>query len=435
MKKLIIFCLMCITSTVWAIGEADQDNIKNAVKKALPSVVSISVNKISNSGASDKYFGSGVIINKDGYIVTNAHVIENASVIEIEFYNNKKERAELTGIDEFTDLAVLKVSRGNISNIKPIDFTDSTNLIQGQVVIAIGNPLGFGHSVTMGIVSALNRNIVGSNGYNKMIQTDAAINPGNSGGALINAQGRLVGINTSIISSNGGNMGIGFAVPSNVVKEVTNEIIKKGFVERGWVGISYQPLTKEFADRFKIKNKIGAVVSDVIKESPADKAGLKIGDIIISYDNQKLNDLNKLYSFFKELKPGKKVILTVERNGKIIKLEIEPIVKAEKEKKNLPKKDNIAKLGIITKDISEKNAYLYGITVKAGAVIFSVLENSAAYKYGLRNGDVILKIENEKVINSNDFYRIMSEMKNYKSIMFLIRRRNSQFFVIVDLDK
>ncbi|MFC4160084.1 Do family serine endopeptidase [Chitinimonas lacunae] len=257
--------------------------------------------------------GSGVIVSERGYIVTNNHVVESADEIQVALADGRTAEAKVVGTDPESDLAVIKIELGNLP---AITFGQVEKLNVGDVVLAIGNPFGVGQTVTMGIVSALGRTGFGINTFESFIQTDAAINPGNSGGALVDAQGNLVGINSAIYSRTGGSMGIGFAIPASIVKQVMEQIIREGSVTRGWVGIEAQDLTPELAASFKLDHPEGALIGGVVRGGPADKAGIKPGDVLISIDGKPIPDSAAMLNVIAGLTPGQLTETRVLRNGK-----------------------------------------------------------------------------------------------------------------------
>lgn len=263
--------------------------------------------------------GSGVIVNSQGLILTNHHVIESADEIEVALSDGRTLPARIVGTDPETDLAVLKV---NVRNLPAITFAQPGNISIGDVVLAIGNPFGVGQTVTQGIISALGRNHLGINTFENFIQTDAAINPGNSGGALIDTEGNLVGINSAIYSRNGGSMGIGFAIPVSLVKQVMEQIIHQGGVIRGWIGIEAQDITPELAESFHLKQVRGSLVAGVVRDGPADKAGLRPGDILLEIDGREILDSSTMLNVISNLKPEKKVTLKLARNQAEVTLPI-----------------------------------------------------------------------------------------------------------------
>ncbi len=256
--------------------------------------------------------GSGVIVSHDGFILTNHHVIESADQIEVALADGRKAKGRVIGSDPETDLAVIKIDLAN--NLPAITFAHAEQSRVGDIVLAIGNPFGVGQTVTMGIVSALKRNHLGLNTFENFIQTDAAINPGNSGGALVDANGNLIGINSAIYSPNGGSLGIGFAIPVSTAKKIMEQIIQSGSVTRGWIGVAVQELTPELAESFKLKDSQGVLISEVVHDSPADKAGIKAGDILTDVADKTLADSSAMLETISALAPGKVVVLKLLRN-------------------------------------------------------------------------------------------------------------------------
>src|ERR1700730_12340809 len=257
--------------------------------------------------------GSGVIVSSEGYILTNQHVVDGADQIEIALADGRTTTAKVIGVDPETDLAVLKVNMTNLPTIT-LGRMDQTRV--GDVLLAIGNPFGVGQTVTMGIVSALGRNHLGINTFENFIQTDAAINPGNSGGALIDTNSNLIGINTAIYSRSGGSLGIGFAIPVTTIKSVMESIIKTGHVVRGWIGVEPQEITPALAESFGLTKKTGAIIAGVLKNGPADKAGMMPGDIVVAIENKPVTDTTALTNLVAQLTPGAKAKMTVLRKSK-----------------------------------------------------------------------------------------------------------------------
>ncbi len=257
--------------------------------------------------------GSGVIVSQDGYILTNHHVVEAADQIEVALADGRKAKAHVVGSDPETDLAVIKIDLPG--NLPAITFGHPEQAHVGDMVLAIGNPFGVGQTVTMGIISALKRNHLGLNTFENFIQTDAAINPGNSGGALVDVNGNLLGINSAIYSPNGGSLGIGFAIPANIAKKTMEQIIQHGSVTRGWIGTGVQELTPELAESFKLGDTRGVLITEVIRNSPADQAGIRPGDILVSIDGTPISDWNAMLETVASLPPGKIVAVRLMRNG------------------------------------------------------------------------------------------------------------------------
>ena len=267
----------------------------------------------------DNSLGSGVIVSEQGLILTNDHVIASADEIEVALADGRKLSAKVVGTDPDSDLAILKV---DAVNLPAITFAASEKLNVGDVVLAIGNPFGVGQTVTQGIVSALGRNHLGINTYENFIQTDASINPGNSGGALIDTDGNLIGVNSAIYSRNGGSMGIGFAIPANIAKQVMEQIVATGSVTRGWVGIEAQDITPELAESFKLPQARGSLIAGVLRNSPADIAGIKAGDVLLAINDNEIADSSNMLNLIAALKPNEKAVLKIARAEKEIKINV-----------------------------------------------------------------------------------------------------------------
>ena len=311
-----------------------QGSYRDAARRAMPSVVNIFTTKEAkqpnNPFMSDPFFkkffgdrfgdedekqfslGSGVLVSSQGFIVTNNHVVEAADEIEVALADGRKTVAKVVGTDPDTDLAVVKV---DLQNLPAITLGHSEQAQVGDVVLAIGNPFGVGQTVTMGIVSALGRNHLGINTFESFIQTDAAINPGNSGGALIDTNGNLLGINTAIYSRSGGSLGIGFAIPVATVKTVMESIISNGQVVRGYIGVEPQDITPELAESFGLSTKTGAIIAGVVKDGPADKAGIKPGDILVAVEGKAVSDTTEMLNLIAQLTPGNTAKMTVLRKA------------------------------------------------------------------------------------------------------------------------
>ncbi|OIR04870.1 putative periplasmic serine endoprotease DegP-like precursor [mine drainage metagenome] len=318
---------------------------RHAAKKAMPAVVNIFTSKNTPNNPHQKYLddptfrqffgdqlddldnqsqpenslGSGVIVSDKGLILTNNHVIAAADEIEVALPDGRKMSAKVVGTDPDTDLALIKV---DAEHLPAITFASSDTLNVGDVVLAIGNPFGVGQTVTQGIVSALGRNHLGINIYENFIQTDASINPGNSGGALIDTEGNLVGVNSAIYSRSGGSMGIGFAIPATLAKQVIEQIVTKGNVTRGWIGIEAQDITPELAESFKLKEPQGALIAGVLSGGPADKAGLRAGDILLEIEGKRVTDSSSMLNLIAVLKPNKLATIKISRAEKLMSVPI-----------------------------------------------------------------------------------------------------------------
>ena len=317
-----------------------QSSYREAVTRAMPAVVNIYTTKEVRQPQSPllddpflrRFFGerfgdtekqmslgSGVVVSHDGYIMTNNHVVETADQIEVAFEDGRKASAKLVGTDPDTDLAVIKI---DMPNLPAIAFADVDKAKVGDVVLAIGNPFGVGQTVTMGIISALGRSLLGINIYENFIQTDAAINPGNSGGALIDTSGNLLGINSAIYSRSGGSLGIGFAIPVSTVKMVMDSIITKGQVVRGWIGVEPRDITPELADNLGLPKKDGVIIAAVLKNGPADKSGIRPGDILISIAEKPISNMAEMFNLIAQLQPGTQTDMIVLRDNKEVKLNV-----------------------------------------------------------------------------------------------------------------
>jgi len=324
------------------IGKSTGMGLSVAAKKAMPAVVNIFTSTIIKAAPNPfiddprfRFFfgdpgddepqnssslGSGVIVSPDGYILTNHHVVEAADQIEVALADGRKAKAHVIGSDPETDIAVIKIELPG--NLPAITFGHPEQAQVGDMVLAIGNPFGVGQTVTMGIISALKRDHLGLNTFESFIQTDAAINPGNSGGALVDTNGSLIGINSAIYSPNGGSLGIGFAIPANTAKNTMEQIIKQGSVTRGWIGAAVQELTPELAESFKLGDIKGVLITETIRNSPAEQAGVRRGDILIAIDNQPIESWSAMLETVSNLPPGKIVLVNLMRDGEAISLKL-----------------------------------------------------------------------------------------------------------------
>ena len=357
--------------------------------------------------------GSGVIISSDGYIVTNNHVVANADEITVTLPGDDKEyKAKVIGKDALTDIAVIKIDKKGLPAIK---IADSSKIKPGDVVFAIGNPFGIGETVTQGIVSATNRHNVGINTYENFIQTDAAINPGNSGGALVDSRGALIGINSAIITRSGGNNGIGFAIPSNMMKEVVSKLVAKGKIERGYLGVMIEDLKGDIKKVYD--HKYGAVIVDVTKDSAAAKAGLKRGDLIIAVDGKKIEDSNDLKTVIGSYPPGKEVTITYERDHKVYTTK----VKLGERPSSIGGAQESLK-GLEVQNLTDQIRQMYHIPSDVtGVFVANVKENSAADKAGIKPGDVIIQVEDMDIKSVEDLKRAFEKYKGPKRV-FINRR-------------
>ncbi|MBD3346682.1 MAG: Do family serine endopeptidase [Chitinivibrionales bacterium] len=390
-----------------------------------------------------KGLGSGVIVSKDGYILTNYHVVAGADEIEVRFHDKRSFDAEIIGSDSLSDVAVLKINK-EIDDYPAAYLGDSDELRPGDWVVAIGNPFSLSWTVTAGIVSALGRSVSGSERYENYVQTDAAINPGNSGGAMVNIRGEVVGINTMIFTRSGGYMGIGFAIPINMARRVAEDLIYEGKVTRGWIGVSIQPLDEASREAMGIKNVHGVLIGDVFEGQPADKAGMERGDIVVAINDKEVTTPNELRNMVAQLEPGEKVDFEIIREGKrktititITERNEEMLKQARPSSKKQPSewgKESKEKLGISVTDLSSelRNKHNIKQDVK-GVLVLNVQSSSEAYSK-IQPGDVIhaVKLRDQKmktITNSKEYAKIVSKAEQGDAIMFSIVRDGSRLFI------
>ncbi len=388
----------------------------------------------------EQSLGSGVIVSSDGYILTSSHVVDGADEVRIVTSGRKEFTAKVVGADSPTDTAVLKV---DATDLPAITLGDSDRLEVGDVVLAIGNPFGIGQTVTMGIVSATGRGDLGIIDYEDFIQTDASINPGNSGGALVDARGRLIGINTAILSRTGGNMGVGFAIPVNLTRGIMDRLVSAGRVARGFLGVGLQSLTPELAERFDLKDQSGALVTAVQQGTPAEKAGFEAGDVITEFNGRKVEDSRQLRLMVSQTAPKTDVQFQVLRDGKEKKFEVTlaelpPDLAlgtggrfGEPEEKHNPTLD-----GVEVADLDGDTRREHNIPNHIrGALITRVAEDSAASGH-LRAGDVILEFEKKAVRGAEDAIGMSERFEGNRVFLRIWRRGAAQYlFVPVDREK
>jgi serine protease Do len=370
--------------------------------------------------------GSGVIVDPSGIVLTNAHVVERATEIEVSTADGKKHKAKLAGVDKKTDLAVLKLQGGGPYPAANLGDSDAVRV--GDWVLAIGSPFGLQKTVTAGIISAKGRSI-GQGPFDDFLQTDAAINPGNSGGPLVNMSGEVVGINSAILSRTGGNVGIGFSIPVNMAKRIYTELAAKGKVTRGWLGVSIQPLTPELAKSFGLKEPNGVLISDVMQQSPAAAAGIASGDVIVEFDRKKVDSPQELQRAVAATTPGRAVPLKVWRDKSEKTLEIK-IGETPDEAVTL-KSTNKGKslLGLDVRPITPELARQLNLRTPDGVIVFSVDEESAASEAGLQRGDVIREVNRQKVRSVQDFEKVTKDVKDGDRVTVLLQRGPQSLYV------
>lgn len=441
---------------------ANGASISDVAERVLPSVVNISLTKVSRTEArrsplfDDPFFrhffgpqgpgeepserreqglGSGVIVSRDGIVLTNNHVVESADDIKVTTSDRREFSATVVGTDPKSDLAVIKL-KGDVSGLKPIELGDSSQLRLGDVVLAVGNPFGVGQTVTMGIVSAKGRADVGIVDYEDFIQTDAAINPGNSGGALVNMEGKLVGINTAILSRTGGSMGIGFAIPTNMAKPIMESLEKNGRVVRGFLGVSIQDIDQELARALHLPSANGVLVADVGASSPAGRAGVQRGDVVLKVDGKTVDSTGQLRNLIAAAGARSKVKLDMLRNGKPLSLDValgempqDTATAAARARGQEPSGGSLD--GLTLENVTEQNRRRFQIPndVASGVVILDVERNSAAARAGLRPGDVLLEVNRQKVDNIERFKDLYG--KSTGATLLVVSRQGRTIFMVV----
>ncbi len=378
--------------------------------------------------------GSGVIVSKDGYILTNNHVVKGAQKLTVMLSDKKKYKAKVIGTDPQTDVAVIKI---DAKDLLTANLGNSDNVKVGQWVIAVGNPFELMHTVTAGIISAKGRSTVGLADYSDFIQTDASINPGNSGGALADLDGNVIGINTAIYSPSGGNVGIGFAIPINMAKEVMDQLIKTGKVTRGFLGIQIQDVDETMAKAMKLSTTEGALVGDVNKDSPAEKAGVQVGDVITGVNGQNVENSDQLRNVVAGIEPGSTVKLTLIRKGEEktvdVKLGERPSDAQIAENEGSEQESTSKKLGVTVDNLNATLARQLGIETTVGVVITKVDQASPADDAGVKKGDVVEQVNQVNVKNVDEFNKALGQLKSGESVALLLKRGGTTFYVGIDI--
>jgi len=386
------------------------------------------------NGAPREGSGSGFVIDAEGHVLTNHHVIKEADKIKISLEDDKYYDAILIGSDPKTDIALIKIvqKKGENETFPYLTLGDSDKLQVGEWVVAIGNPFGLSHTVTTGVVSAKGRNI-GAGPYDEFIQTDASINPGNSGGPLLNFAGEVIGVNTAIISGrSGGNVGIGFATPINVVKKILPDLKEHGSVTRGWLGVMIQKLTPELAESFDMEKPRGALVGNVTPNSPASKGGIQRGDVIVKFDNHEVGSVDVLPKIVAETKPGKSVEVELIRDGKVKNLDIS-IAALDDDKLRIKPTSFGDNLGMQTQDITPELAQSFNLDNTDGVLVSSVTSGEPASQAGLKRGDVIVEVNRHSVRSVEDYQMKISKAQKNSSVLLLVKRNGNSIYVAVNL--
>jgi serine protease Do len=375
--------------------------------------------------------GSGVIVTKDGYILTNNHVVDDADQVKVALQDGREFTAKVVGKDPKSDVAVVKIDAKELPALK---MADSDKIEVGDIVLAVGNPFGIGQTVTMGMVSATGRATLGLD-YEDFIQTDAAINPGNSGGALVDTEGRLIGINTAILSRSGGNQGIGFAIPTNLARDIMESLIKDGKVTRGYLGVMIQDVTPALAKEFKLKDDQGALVGDIVPKGPADKAGLKNGDVILEFNGKPVKDSRHLKLEVARAKPGETVPVKIlrENDSKTLNATLRELPGPEKlakaESNDADETDALH--GVSVTDLSAQARRQFNVPRDIqGALVTDVDPGSAAAEAGLKPGDVIMEINRKAVASAEDAVKLTDNAKDKTTLLRVWSGRGSHYVVV-----
>ena len=375
--------------------------------------------------------GSGFIVTDDGYILTNNHLVGEAENVRVQLADDREVKAKVIGADPESDVALVKIEEDDLPYLK---LADSDALEVGEWVVAIGSPFGLSHTVTAGIVSAKGRSGVGIATYEDFIQTDAAINPGNSGGPLLNLDGKVVGINTAIISRSGGNMGIGLAIPVNMAKAIYEQLIAEGKVVRGYMGVTLQGLTPELAENFGLEGSKGAIITKVMKDSPAEEAGIKFEDIVIEFQGKPVENSRDLMKRVAMLTPGTEVELVVWRNGEKKTLTIELGERPNRDGLTLDDKPTtVDDLGLDVKDLSDELASRLGYEDLEGVVVVEVRRGSPAQQKGIEPGMLIMKVGRVEVSNTRDFYREIKKINKGETVVLLVTDGEQKRFVTLEV--
>jgi serine protease Do len=376
--------------------------------------------------------GSGFIIEPTGVIITNNHVVEDADEIVVKLSDGRELKAEVLGRDPKTDLAVIKIKDGTGAGFPYLNLGDSRATRVGDWVVAIGNPFGLEHTVTAGILSAKGR-VIGAGPYDDFLQTDASINFGNSGGPLLNLDGEVIGINTAIVA---GGTGIGFAIPTSLANDIIKQLKDKGRVVRGWLGVMIQKITPGLAESFGLKDEKGALVADVTSGGPAEKAGIKRGDVIVSFDGKDIKDWSDLPTIVAATPVGKRVEVKVIREGKeksfnvtIAELDDEKLARG-----SAPTDSKVVELGLTVQELTPEIAERLGLSEQEGVVVSGVEDESPASEAGLRPGDLILEINRVKVNNVNDYRRVVRDVDKGEMVLFLVKRGSNTLFFTMKTD-
>lgn len=383
-------------------------------------------NEVPDQKMKQQSLGSGFIINKDGYIVTNNHVVDDAEEIKVKLSDGREYTAKVIGRDSKTDLALIKIS-SPFENLPILALGDSEKMRVGDWVMAVGNPFGLEQTVTQGIISATGR-VIGSGPYDNFLQTDAPINPGNSGGPLVNLKGEVIGINSAIVP---GGQGLGFAIPSALAKSITSQLKDKGKVVRGWIGVTIQTVTPDLAKSFGMKEAKGALVGDVVKDGPAEKGGIKTGDIIVTFDGKNIKTSNDLPRVVAETAVGRSVDVTVIRENKEHNVSVK-VEELTEDKVAVQSSTPVQSFGMKVDNITPQLRQQLSITEKSGVVVVNVESGSLADESGIQPGDVIKEVNRKPVRSISDFNAAILKSGKGNATLLLLKRGKQTFFVTME---
>jgi serine protease Do len=381
--------------------------------------------------------GSGMILDKEGRILTNNHVVKDVDEIKVRLADKREFKAEIVSADAKTDVAVIRIKGKVPADLPTVTLGDSDKLRQGELVMAIGAPFGLTQTVTTGIISAIGRSDVGVADYEDFLQTDAPINPGNSGGPLVNMDGQVIGMNSAIATAGGGSAGVGFAIPSNMINAMLPTLSKGGKITRGLLGVGIQDLDKDLARQFSLESENGALVNSIVPDSSADKAGIKVGDVIVRYNGKDIEGSRDLRNRVGATAPGSKVKLDLMRGGKELSVtatigeQAPEAAAAGEESGEAP--PQVAKLGLSLQSLTPDLAEHYGLGEKSGLVVAGVEPGSPAARAGLQEGDLILEVNHRKVSKVGDVQSALDQSKNEGSVLFLVKRKKASLFVPLPL--
>ena len=379
--------------------------------------------------------GSGMILDKAGHILTNYHVVKDVDEIKVRLSDKREFKAEIVSTDPKTDVAVIRIKDKVPADLPSVELGDSERLQVGELVMAIGAPFGLTQTVTTGIISAMGRSDVGLADYENFLQTDAPINPGNSGGPLVNMKGQVIGMNSAIATNSGQSAGVGFAIPVNMIKAMLPTLVKGGKITRGLLGVGIQDMDKDLAKQFGLADANGALVAGVQPDSAAEKAGVKVGDVIVRLDGKEIQSSKDLRNQVGSMAPGSKAKMDVIRAGKPLSLSVVIGTAAAETEKDTPQApEQAAKLGLTLQALTPDLAQRFGISEKAGVVIVGVDQGSPASEAGLQEGDLIAEVNHRKVASVGELQKAMAESKGTGNALFLVKRKSISLFVVLPVE-